>query len=173
MILGDLQSCLGLECEALMNGVNAPIEEILQSSLTPSSVSGYSKKTTVCEPGRRLYQTANLLGSWFRLPSLQIYEWWISVAYKPRSLWYFIITIWMDYDTIIFLLKIKKNFFFKWTVFKVLSLLHHCFCFLFLVFECKLCGILAPWSGIQPVSLHRKAKSLTIGLPGKSHYVHF
>ena len=83
-------------------------------------MSGYSEKTTVYEPGRRLHQTTNLLVPWLGLSSLQISEWWISVVYKPLSLWYFIITVWMDYDTIIFLFKIKKIFFLKWTIFKVL-----------------------------------------------------
>ena len=139
-------------------------------------MSGYSEKTTVYEPGRRLHQTTNRLVPWLGLPSLQISEWWISVVYKPFNLWYFIITVWMDYDTIIFLFKIKKNIFFWSGPFlkSLLSLLHHCFCFMFLFFECKLCGILAPWSAIKPAFLHWKVKSLlTIGLPGKSHYVHF
>ena len=32
----------------------------------------------------------------------------------------------------------------------LLNLLQYCFCFLFWIFGCEVCGILAPWPGVKP-----------------------
>ena len=47
----------------------------------------------------------------------------------------------------------SSSFFFNWCELFLKSLqnlLQYCFCFMFWVFGCEACGILAPWPGIKP-----------------------
>ena len=49
----------------------------------------------------------------------------------------------------------------------LLNLLQYCFCFMFWCFDCKVCGILAPHSGIKPAPPALEGEVLTSRLPGK------
>ena len=50
----------------------------------------------------------------------------------------------------------------------LLKLSQYCFCFIFWVFGCEACEILAPWPGIEPASFALEGEVLTTGLLGKS-----
>ena len=63
----------------------------------------------------------------------------------------------------------RVNFFFflMWTILKsLLNLLQHCFYFMVWIFRYKVCGILAPWLGIEPTPPALEGKDLTNGSPG-------
>ena len=63
------------------------------------------------------------------------------------------------------------RFFFVWCgpfLKSLLNLLQYCFCFMFLVFGHKACGILAPRPGIEPTPPALDGEVLTTGLPGES-----
>ena len=62
-----------------------------------------------------------------------------------------------------------------WTVFlkSLLNLLQYCFCFMFWVFGCEACGILAPQPGNEPTPPALEGEVLTTGSPGKSQWVSF
>ena len=49
--------------------------------------------------------------------------------------------------------------------------LQYCFCFIFWFFGCKVCGSLAPRTGIKPVPLTLEGEVSTTGLPGKSQSI--
>lgn len=55
---------LGHEDEALMSGINAFIKEALESSLTPFTMWGHSKKTPYVNLEASSYQTLSLLTPW-------------------------------------------------------------------------------------------------------------
>ena len=50
----------------------------------------------------------------------------------------------------------------------LLNLLQYCFCFMFWFFGHEACGILAPWTGIEPAPPALEGEVLTTGPPGKS-----
>ena len=54
------------------------------------------------------------------------------------------------------------------TILNLLNLLHYYFCVIFCFFGCEVCGILVPWSGIEPTPPTLEGKVLTTGLLGKS-----
>ena len=51
----------------------------------------------------------------------------------------------------------------------LLTLLQHCFCFMFWFFGQEACGISAPWPETEPTPSLLEGGVLTTGLPGKSH----
>ena len=67
----------------------------------------------------------------------------------------------------------KKNFW-MWTVFNCLYwVCQVLLLFMFWIFGCKACGILAPQPGIIPTSFVLEGKVLTTGPPGKSQWYSF
>ena len=66
---------------------------------------------------------------------------------------------------------LKKNFFWCGPFLKsLLNLLQYCFCFMFWIFGCEACGILAPRPGIKLAPPALEGEGLTTGPPGKSLY---
>ena len=68
----------------------------------------------------------------------------------------------------------KFFFFFLWcwSFFQkpLFKLLQYCFCFMFLFFSHEVCGISAPWPGIEPATPVLEGDILTTGSPGKSPF---
>ena len=62
---------LGYEGGAFMNGISALIKETPQSSLTPSAMWGYSKKSAVCNLEEGFHQNLTMLAPWPWTSSLQ------------------------------------------------------------------------------------------------------
>ena len=62
--------------------------------------------------------------------------------------------------------------FLMWPVFKVLNE-SVTMLLLFYFFVQEACGILAPWAGIEPISIALEDEVLTTGPPGKSALLHF
>ena len=65
----------------------------------------------------------------------------------------------------------SSSFFFNWCELFLKSLqnlLQYCFCFMFWVFGCEACGILAPWPGIKPAPPALEDEVSTAGPPGES-----
>ena len=81
---------LGHENETLMNGIIALIKENPESSSSVSTVWGYKRKSAVWLWKRALSRT------WSQTSSLQNCKKYISVVYKPRGLWYFVIAVQTD-----------------------------------------------------------------------------
>ena len=68
------------------------------------------------------------------------------------------------------------KFFFFWCgpfLKSLLNLLQYCLCFAFFFFGHKACGILAPWSGIEPTPPTLEGEILTTVPPGKSYKFSF
>ena len=56
--------CLGHESKAFLKGIIAVVEEIPQSSLTPFTMWGYSKKSSVCNLEEGHNQNWTMLAPW-------------------------------------------------------------------------------------------------------------
>ena len=55
-----------------------------------------------------------------------------------------------------------KDFFWMWTIFKVLNLLQYCVCFSFWCFGWEVCRILASWPGMEPAPPALEGELLTL-----------
>lgn len=77
-----------------MNGTSALTKETPQSSV--SAVWGCQDGSAVCSLEEGSRQTPNSQQFGLGRPSLQNYEEYISVVYKPPSLWYFVMAAWKD-----------------------------------------------------------------------------
>ena len=76
-----------------------------------------------------------------------------------------LLSTWLFWDSFFSFLR----FFFMWTILKsLLNLLQYSFYFIFLFIGHVVCGILAPWPGMEPAPAAWKGKVLTAGLPEKS-----
>lgn len=84
---GTFGMWLGYEGEACMNEVSALTKETRESSLNPFTMWRHSEKVAFCEPGRELLPDPKPNTG---LSSLQNCENYISVVFKPTSLWYFV-----------------------------------------------------------------------------------
>lgn len=72
-----------------------------------------------------------------------------------RQCWFFFIPFFLKFFYVPFLKSL-------------LSLSHHCFCFMFWFLGCQAFGISAPWPEMKPTPSTLDGKVLTTGLPGKS-----
>lgn len=59
---------------AFMNGNRAPVRDILESSLTLSTLSGHSEKIPVYEPGSRVSSNTKSIGTFIDFSALQQYK---------------------------------------------------------------------------------------------------